>query len=46
MRDEVNVFTCSLNVRFESRMMPRSLIPGTGARFWLRKGTLTSGVFT
>ena len=36
--------TCSLNVRFESSMIPRSLTKGTGARFWPRKGTLTSGI--
>ena len=44
IRDEVNVFTCLLNVRFESSMIPRSLTKGTGARFWPRKGTLTSGI--
>ena len=44
IRDEVNVFTCSLNVRFESSMIPRSLTKGTGARFLPRKGTLTSGI--
>ena len=26
-------------------MIPRSLTKGTGARFWPRKGTLTSGIF-
>ena len=25
-------------------MIPRSLTEGTGARFWPRKGTLTSGI--
>ena len=33
------MFTCSLNVRFESSMIPRSLTEGTGAKFWPRKGT-------
>ena len=43
-KGRINVFTCSLNVRFESSMIPRSLTKGTGARFWPRKGTLTSGI--
>ena len=44
MRDEVNVFTRLLNVRVESSMIPRSLTKGKEARFWPRKGTLTSGI--
>ena len=36
--------SCSLHVGFESRMIPRYLIEGTGAKFWPRKGTLTSGI--
>ena len=36
--------SCSLNVRFESSMIPRYLTEGTGAKFWPRKGTLTSGI--
>ena len=41
IREEVIVFTCSLDVRFEFSMIPISLTKGTGARFWPRKGTLT-----
>ena len=37
IRDKVNVFSCSLNVRSESSMIPRSLTMGTGATFWPRK---------
>ena len=37
IRDEVNVFTCSLNVRFESSMIPRSLTKGTGLGFGQEK---------
>ena len=40
---KVNV-SCSLNVRFESSMTPRYLTEGTGAKFWPRKGTLTSRI--
>ena len=36
--------SCSLNVRSESSMIPRYLTEGTGAKFWPRKGTLTSGI--
>ena len=36
--------SCSLNVRFESSMTPRYLTEGTGAKFWPRKGTLTSRI--
>ena len=36
--------SCSLNVRFESSMIPRYLTDGTGAKFWPRKGTLTPGI--
>ena len=36
--------SCSLNVRFESSMIPRYLTEGTGSKFWPRKGTLTSGI--
>ena len=36
--------SCSLNERFESSMIPRYLTEGTGAKFWPRKGTLTSGI--
>ena len=34
----------SLNVRFESSMIPSYLTEGTGAKFWPRKGTLTSRI--
>ena len=36
--------SCSLNVRFESSMIPRYLTDGMGAKFWPRKGTLTPGI--
>ena len=36
--------SCSLNVRFESSMTPRYLTEGTGAKFWPRRGTLTSRI--
>ena len=36
--------SCSLNVRLESSMIPRYLTEGTGAKFWPRKRTLTSGL--
>ena len=36
--------SCSLNVRFESSMTPRYLTEGTGAKFWPRKGTVTSRI--
>ena len=39
-RDEVRVLTCSLKVRFESNIIPRSLIEDTGINCCPRKGTL------
>lgn len=43
IRDEVRVLTCSLKVRFESNIIPRSLTEDTGIKCCPRKGTLISG---
>ena len=43
IRDEVRVLTCSLKVRFESKIIPRSLTEDTGIKCCPRKGTLMSG---
>ena len=40
--DEVRVSTCSLKVRFESNIIPRSLTENTGIHCCPRKGTLIS----
>ena len=41
-RDEVRVLTCSLNVRFESSVIPRSLTEDTGVKCCPIKGILIS----
>ena len=40
IRDEVRVLTCSLKVRLESNIIPRSLTEDTGINCCPRKGTL------
>ena len=42
IRDEVRVLTCSLKVRLESNIIPRSLTEDTGINCCPRKGTLIS----
>ena len=37
------MLTCSLKVRFESKIIPRSLTEDTGIKCCPRKGTLMSG---
>ena len=41
-RDDVNVFTRSLKLRYEPSVMPKSLTEDTGVSSWSRKGTLMS----
>ena len=41
-RIEIRVLTCSLKVRFESNIIPRSLTEDTGINCCPRKGTLIS----
>ena len=43
IRDEVRVLTYSLKVRFESKIIFRSLTEDTGIKCCPRKGTLMSG---
>ena len=43
IRDEGRVLTCSLKVRFKSKIIPRSLTDDTGIKCCPRKGTLMSG---
>ena len=42
IRDEVRVLTCSLKVRFESNIIPRSLTEDTGIKCCPGKGTQIS----